>query len=83
MNVDPVLLSIGLGVVGATTRIVVQVHRDDKLPSLLRGASLIYLGAVGGGISALLQQGWLGALALGYGASDLIENLLARHYPKE
>jgi len=71
------------GVVGAVGRVAVQVYRDGVWPeSLPRVVSLVFLGALGGALAGLLGEGEVGWLALGYGASDIIENLLASKYPK-
>lgn len=79
----PLQLSIALGIVGALTRIAVQIIRDGKLPdSAPRVVSLIFLGAVSGGIAYLLNQGEIVAISLGYTGSDAIENLLSNAYPK-
>jgi len=71
------------GVVGALARIAIQVYRDGEWPeSLPRAVSLVFLGGFGGAVAGLLGEGEIGWAALGYGASDVIENLLASKYPK-
>jgi len=80
---NPLTVSVTCGVIGALTRVAVQIYRDGKMPeSTPRTISLLFLGAVGGGISGLMDGTELAALALGYGASDVIENLLSSMYPK-
>ena len=71
------------GVVGALARIAIQVYRDGEWPeSLPRAVSLVFLGGFGGAVAGLLGESEIGWAALGYGASDVIENLLASKYPK-
>ena len=71
------------GVVGAVGRIAIQVYRDGVWPeSLPRTVSLLFLGALGGALAGLLGEGEISWIALGYGASDVIENLLSSKYPK-
>ena len=72
-----------VGLVGAVARVALQVYRDGVFPeSAPRPVALMFLGAVGGGVAYLLGETYLGALALGFMASDVIENLLAGLAPK-
>ena len=71
-----------LGLCGAGGRLALQVYRDGVWPeSVPRVVSLLFLGCFGGGVAYLLGEGHLAAVALGFTASDVIENLLASHGP--
>lgn len=80
----PVWVLFGVvGLVGAVARVALQVYRDGVFPdSAPRPVALMFLGAVGGGVAYLLGETYLSALALGFMASDVIENLLAGLAPK-
>jgi hypothetical protein len=77
------LVWVALGLVGSAGRLALQIYRDDKWPAALpRPVSLLFLGGLGGGVSYLLGEGHVSAVALGFMASDVIENLLAAMAPK-
>ena len=72
-----------VGLVGAAGRLALQVYRDGEWPGALpRPVALLFLGGLGGGVAYLLGETYLGALALGFMSSDVIENLLAGIAPK-
>jgi hypothetical protein len=80
---NEVFLSVIIGIIGALTRLAVQLIRDGELDqSTAKSGALLFLGAVGGGIAYLIS-GYvpLASLALGFSASDVIENLLGNYLP--
>lgn len=75
---DPVFLSVFIGVVGALSRLALQYWRDDALDqSLKRSGALVFLGGVGGWLSFATTGVYVPAAcwALGFSASDVIENI--------
>lgn len=74
-------LSVLIGVVGALSRLALQYYRDGDLEQGYgRSLALLFLGGVGGWL-ALLISGYvpIGIWALGFTASDVIENLADTH----
>ena len=77
------VLFVAVGLVGAAGRLALQIYRDDLWPEKLpRPLALLFLGGFGGGVAYLLGESYLTAVALGFMASDVIENLLAGIAPK-
>ena len=74
---------VALGLVGAAGRLALQIYRDGVFPDALpRPLALLFLGCFGGGVAYLLGESHLAAVALGFMASDVIENLLAGLSPQ-
>jgi len=82
--VVPGLLVFGLwGLFGAVGRVALQMYRDGCWPeSVPRLVGLLFLGVVGGVVGFYLGEAVFGVIALGFMASDVIENLFSGVYPK-
>jgi len=84
---NPILWSVVIGVLGAGSRILLQLANPEYEPSEKenqRRLALIGLGAVGGWL-ALLIVGFnqIAIWALGFVASDVIENIASAYNPHQ
>ena len=67
------------GLFGACARIALQMYRDGVWPdSVPRVVGLVFLGVTGGVVGFYLGEAVFGTIALGFMASDVIENLFSR-----
>ena len=71
------------GLVGAGSRVALQVFRDDGYEgSWMKVVALGFLGCVGGYIAFLVDPSYLSSLSLGFVAPDVIENLASKYAPE-
>ena len=71
------------GLFGAVGRVALQMYRDGCWPeSVPRVCGLLFLGVVGGVVGFFLGEAVFGVIALGFMASDVIENLFSSKWPK-
>jgi len=81
--VNEFFLAVVIGLVGALSRLALQYYRDGSLDQGYgKSLALLFLGGVGGWIAyAISGYVPLASLALGFSASDVIENLLGDYLP--
>jgi len=82
----PLSIAIALGILGSIIRVVLQKYRDGTWKEGDIILCLLFLGAVGGGISYVFEGytlSVLSATALGFVAPDVLENFLSGYSPVE
>jgi hypothetical protein len=82
MAIPDLVVFAAWGFFGAVARIALQMYRDGVWPdSVPRTLGLLFLGVVGGVVGFYLGEAVFGTIALGFMASDVIENLFSAGAP--
>ena len=71
------------GFVGAGSRILLQVYRDDGYQGTwARAGSLLCLGVIAGWLAWLVDPGYLASVSFGFMAPDVIEAFYGKFAPE-